>query len=418
MIFSNNRTLASANVETNIYLEGAPYNISLLTNFENQLGVKFNAVMWYEDFNENLDTSVANRIHNSGHLPELTWQPQVNGAGISYSSAANGSMDSYLTTFAKSAAGLGYPIRISLAPEMNLSEIPWAIGNNGNNASNFIAFWRHTVDIFNANGAGNVSWIWSPNTRSFEGDPTYASFYPGDSYVSYMGLDGYNWGTTQSWSRWETFDQVFKASYNELTTVSGKNILIMETACAESGGNKASWITNMFSVIRSSYPKLVGFTWFNINKETDWRIESSQVSKDAFVKGANTTVSTNTSNNTNTNTSTNTGGSSSSTPTNTPTSGATPTIVATATTSQSSGGALGGTITGSGGVVSNSYQNGRNNYNTLKNFFSKRANKLAFSLSLFSGASILWLKKKDPKKTLAKKYTQTPRHFDSLRKRG
>ena len=29
--------------------------------------------------------------------------------------------------------------------------------------------------------------------------------YPGDDYVDYISIDGYNWGTAQSWSGLEVF---------------------------------------------------------------------------------------------------------------------------------------------------------------------------------------------------------------------
>jgi len=60
----------------------------------------------------------------------------------------------------------------------------------------------------------------------------------------------------------------------------------METASTESGGNKAKWITDMFTSLNNNFGQIQGITWFNINKETDWRIESSLASKQAFIAGA------------------------------------------------------------------------------------------------------------------------------------
>ena len=38
-----------------------------------------------------------------------------------------------------------------------------------------------------------------------------ASFYPGDAYVDWTGLDGYNWGTNPAKpDRWRSFDQLYK----------------------------------------------------------------------------------------------------------------------------------------------------------------------------------------------------------------
>ena len=46
--------------------------------------------------------------------------------------------------------------------------------------------------------------------------------------------------------------------------------------------NKSSWITDAFQKIKSDYPRIKIFTWFNINKELDWRVNSSPESLEVF----------------------------------------------------------------------------------------------------------------------------------------
>jgi len=64
--------------------------------------------------------------------------------------------------------------------------------------------------------------------------------------------------------------------------VSNKPIMIAETGCAESGGDKAAWITSMATELES-FPRIASMIWFNYNKENDWRIESSAGAQAAFV---------------------------------------------------------------------------------------------------------------------------------------
>jgi hypothetical protein len=171
---------------------------------------------------------------------------------------------------------------------MNTDWTPWGIGKQGNNASNHKLFWRHVVQQFRDAGANNVRWIWSPNVRPWNAATlygNYANIFPGASYVDYMGLDGYNWGKSQSWSTWQSFKEIFASSYNELVGVSSKDILIMEMASTEIGGSKAAWITDMFEQLGSGFGRIKGFTWFHINKETDWRITSSNTARQAFING-------------------------------------------------------------------------------------------------------------------------------------
>ena len=59
--------------------------------------------------------------------------------------------------------------------------------------------------------------------------------------------------------------------------------MIPETASAEQGGDKAAWIAAILPALKTSYPTIKAFVWFHMNKETDWRIDSSPQARDAFV---------------------------------------------------------------------------------------------------------------------------------------
>lgn len=261
-------------------------NPSALGQFGEQLGVQFSSAKWYLDWSDNFTPEIAQGFHGQGAIPELTWQPQVNGNGVSFLEVTSGKYDSYINGFASSVRSLGFPIRISLAPEMNSDWEPWSTGRNGNNASNFKDFWRYTVQKFRNLGADNVSWIWAPNVH-YWGEPVgFSDVFPGDDYIDFAGLDGYNWGMSRSWSQWQSFSEVFSSSYYDLTGITSKNIIITETASTEIGGNKPQWIIDMFADLRGKFGRIQGFTWFNIDKETDWRINSSDASLQAFKRAA------------------------------------------------------------------------------------------------------------------------------------
>jgi len=112
-------------------------------------------------------------------------------------------------------------------------------------------------------------------------------YYPGDAYVDWLGLDGYNRGG----AAWQSFAQVFGASYQSITALSAKPLMIAETASAEAGGSKAQWIVDAFSTqILQRYPRIQAVLWFNQNKETDWRIESSAAAQRAFARAVASSV--------------------------------------------------------------------------------------------------------------------------------
>src|SRR5919201_465436 len=114
-----------------------------------------------------------------------------------------------------------------------------------NGPSKFIAAWQRIRRIFDAAGAQNAVWVWCPNATN---NPdvswnSWRNYYPGDKFVDWVGLDGYNWGTTQSWSRWQSFADIVRPIYRDYGRK--KPIMIAETASAETGGDKAAWIRSL-----------------------------------------------------------------------------------------------------------------------------------------------------------------------------
>jgi beta-mannanase len=136
-------------------------------------------------------------------------------------------------------------------------------------------------DLFTINDATNVTWVWSPNVEC-GGCIPLSGLYPGDDYIDWMAMDGYNWGVLPPWKHWQTFSEIFGPTYNAITALSQKPLLVGETASTERDGDKASWITSALSTEIFAYPRIKGFIWFNEDKETDWRLESSPAAQSAF----------------------------------------------------------------------------------------------------------------------------------------
>jgi beta-mannanase len=219
----------------------------------------------------------------------ITWEPwnpadgSVNQPKYALSTIIAGTWDAYITRWATEIKQWGRPLLLRFAHEMNGTWYPWAEGVNGNTAGQYVAAWRHVHDIFTRVGTNNVSWVWSPNTIA-DGSPSLAELYPGDAYTDWVAVDGYNWGTTASWSSWQSFPEAFGPTLAALRQLSRHPIMIGETASTEAGGNKAQWIQGFFTALAAN-PDIRAFVWFNIDKETDWRIESSAAATTAFAQG-------------------------------------------------------------------------------------------------------------------------------------
>ena len=205
----------------------------------------------------------------AGRIPLVNWEPD----GIDFAKIVNGSLDATINARAKGAKNLGQKFFLDFAAEMNGDEA-WS----GNDAKLYIDAYRHIHDLFVAAGATNVVWAWCPNVTDTDGtNDATLSYYPGDDYVDWTGVDGYNWGGGD----WQSFHEVFKDIY-PLLAGKKKPILIGEMASSETAGNKSAWINDMIPSLKSDFPLIKGLIWFDVNKERDWRISSSAATESAF----------------------------------------------------------------------------------------------------------------------------------------
>lgn len=273
-----------------VALPGAPGDLSGLDALSAVLGDRPGTVMWYDAWSNKtvFPVAAADAVAATGSSVELTWEPWDPARGINQRTytakrIAAGAFDRYLRSYAASVRSYGRPMVIRFAHEMNGTWYPWAAGVNGNTAADHVAAFRHVHDVFASAGVANVTWAWVPNVP-YPGSTPLPSLYPGDAYVDQVGLDGYNWGTSQSWSTWQSFWQVFGEGVGQLRSITGRPIWLGEVGSTESGGDKAAWITDLFTTL-AEHPEVRGFTWFSFDKETDWRIDSSSTSLEAFRAG-------------------------------------------------------------------------------------------------------------------------------------
>ncbi len=280
---------APAGLRFGVTTPGGPTATAELDHVAALAGEQPSIVMFYRGFAAEPDLSELDAIAARGATPLLTWEPYDWTAGVDQPQYAlarlrDGSYDPYLRRWADALRAWGKPVLLRFAHEMNGNWYPWAEGVNGNARGEYAATWRHIHDVFTSAGASNVSWVWSPNV-SYTGSTPLGELYPGDGYVDWVALDGYNWGTTVSWHSWQRPEQVFDASLAELAAVApGKPLMIAETASTEVGGDKSVWIAELFEWA-AQRPEIEALVWFHYDKETDWRIDSSASAAEALALG-------------------------------------------------------------------------------------------------------------------------------------
>lgn len=274
--------LGSANTSRSSILEpatgallGMYYGAGSITQTTAKLGRTPPVHLTYYGWNADWTGTVTKADLAAGRIPLVNWEPH----NIDFNKIVDGSLDATIKARAKGSKALGKKFFLDFSAEMNGDEA-W----DGNNAPLYVAAYRHIHDIFVAEGATNVVWAWCPNVVDIHGgNKNTMDYYPGDAYVDWTGVDGYNWGTKNG--GWQSFQQVFANIY-PLLAAKKKPIIIGEMSSAQVGGDKAKWIDEIVPTLRTDYPLIKCLIWFDINKERDWRISSSPESEAAFIRMA------------------------------------------------------------------------------------------------------------------------------------
>jgi hypothetical protein len=278
------------------YQPGAPQQISPLSAVESQLGTHVSVTNFFRSIEQSFTDREVENAAAHGSIPLITLEFSAEGKstvvsqpGYSLANIANGKLDPTIVKYAQDARDSGHEIWIRPFHEMNGYWYPWSGTMNGNTPSGFLRAWRHVHDIFLREGASNVKFVWCPNIESLPNTAanSIAAYYPGDDYVDYMALDGYNFSTTLKGVHWRPFADLFAAPYNTLCSLSAtKPIFVAETASVSTGGDKAAWIAAMFRAIPQQFPRVVGVDWFNsVNNGHDWPVNSSSSALQAFRLG-------------------------------------------------------------------------------------------------------------------------------------
>ena len=268
-----------------------PADLDQVTSFERTIHARVGIIMWFADWaHAKLESSQLRAVASRGAVPEISWEPWNYARGLrtpqpqySLSSIIDGRHDAYIRSWARGLRAYGGPVLLRFAQEMNGSWYPWCEGVNGNRPGQFVQAWRHVHAIFAAEHATNVKWVWSPVSRI--AIPINLSQYPGGAYVDVLGLSGFNGGSALPWTGWRSFASLFDSTLATLHRLAPqKPIQISEVSSAEQGGNKAAWITAMFDDL-GRHRQVSSVVWFDLRKQTDWRLNSSTRAGQAFAVG-------------------------------------------------------------------------------------------------------------------------------------
>ncbi len=283
-----------------------PWDMGAVSAFEGLVGKGMSLVSLNSPFQDcsgpctfySFPTTMMERIRSYGAIPFFNWSSQSIPADPTNSSAMpafqlsdliEGTYDAYIREFAEEARAWGHPFFLRFDWEMNGNWFPWGAGVNGNGPGEFVAAWRHVHDIFTSVGAGNATWVWCPYTEIDRRFASLKPLYPGNRYVDWTCMDGFNWASNPTNPHpWRSFGQIFDSTYRNLTRriAPGKPIVIAEMASTGGSGARSHWIRDMFKELGTSFRSIRGLIWFDqVDRGIEWPLETSPAATAAFAKG-------------------------------------------------------------------------------------------------------------------------------------
>lgn len=259
-----------------LYMD-APWDADTQHLFEQHAGRAVTRIHWGQSWLK-MDVPALNFVkeRNAHSLVTLPLPVDRINAGLE---------DAAIDVWARACAGWGFDIMVRPGWEMNGDWYSSAkITDGWGQHPHYIEAWKRFVTRVRAI-APNVKFCWCVNILGGTAAVDPAPFFPGESYIDALGIDGYNFGGTH----WVKPLTVFKPTYDRLLVLAPyKPIFVCETGSAETGGNKAEWITELFTKALPELPHIRELYWFNSNMvengvKREWPIETSSAAQSAFV---------------------------------------------------------------------------------------------------------------------------------------
>ena len=268
-----NKKMVSAKPEMNdfklgFYKPELPMVYADLQKVEKELNRKCDIVSIYQAWGDGkehkFNYKYLKKIAKKGYTPMITWEPWL-AAFDEYENRkpdknlqeiTNGNLDWFIRDYAQSVVKFGKPMYIRYAHEMSNPWYSWSQYYK-NTPEEYVASWKHVVDIFREEGATNVSFVWTPYTKDDD------AYFPGEAYVDVIGLDVFNFGTAVSGMNWNSFYNIAQPMH-EAYAKYNKPFMIAEVGTSTFGGDKADWHVEMFKTINSGVlPNINGVVMFD-----------------------------------------------------------------------------------------------------------------------------------------------------------
>ena len=230
--------------------------LTALPALQKTLGRPLSIVPVMLDWNDPVTVTELDQVVATGGIPMITWN-----CGDTDANVTAGLDDGQISLVATTLAQFRLPVFLRWFPDPNMNTAASKACLAGGGAARYVAAYRYIHDKIVTAGAANVTYVWSVDTTTPHGDPSWGTYYPGAADVDWIGADGY-----ASSSLTATVASDFGAWYAEFSA--DKPLMISQTAAIPS--LQAQYIDQL-STIPTQYPQIRAVVYFDAPDVTTGR---------------------------------------------------------------------------------------------------------------------------------------------------
>jgi mannan endo-1,4-beta-mannosidase len=231
-----------------IYEPSSPGSYAGVEQFSRLVGTSPQIAVYYSSWFEPFQSAFARAAHAHGAIPMVQMEP----SGISLAKIAAGQYDTFVASYAREVRSYGQPVILSFGHEMNADWYSWSYGRT--ESAVFVAAWQHIHNLFTAEGARNVTWLWAVNVVGGPQVRPIKAWWPGSAYVDWVGIDGHYFQLNNR------FSQLFGATLTQIRRLTRDPVLISESGIGPYVG--IDKITDLFAGAQAH--GLLGVVWFDV----------------------------------------------------------------------------------------------------------------------------------------------------------
>lgn len=213
---------------------------------------------------------------------------------IAYRAILDGEFDEQLRSQARGVAALDVPYFVTFDHEADANRRY----NKRGTPAEFVAAWKHIVDLYRSEGADNAVWVW--NVTGWEDNlDRLPGLWPGNDHVDWISWEAYNMSTCDAqpnWTETHSFEEALRPAYEWIQNEGprhgidpDKPVMIGEMGTTDIGPRESlKWYSEIPDVLRRYERVRAVKMWDNkVSEGCDFRIETNEYARMGFELAGN-----------------------------------------------------------------------------------------------------------------------------------